>query len=174
MQTGVLERTTTVISYVPMRTHQVSDQCAMASLREDLHGICGRDWYAFVMLSSGHLLERGNADWGLRPDETKRDIMRRLAIRLNSEIANGGHWVVAWNMGENELSAIYRDRDGDMQFSIDFDEAWDKPAEGYIARFVQRCQEAFDQWFLIVFKEVDVRPEETIKRALGESSQTAH
>lgn len=154
---------------VPLKLHAVPAEIVLAGLRRDLDQIAGPGWYAVLLMAEGWGIERGAGDWCNLPDELRRDLMRRLAIRLNHEMPNSGHWVVAWNTGEDELVVLYRDADGDLQFTVDFQDRWSALREMPFEHVMQRCQEAFDHWFLIVFKGVEVKPEQTVKQAQGQA-----
>lgn len=152
--------------YTPTRTHRIADSVVMASLRDDLDEFAGRGWYACLLLGSGHGIMRGAADWGRKPNVARRDLMREICVALNRQEHRGGHWVVAWNTGDDEMVVLWRDKDGDLQFTVDFDDAWEEMRRAPVDLQVQRCVEAWIEWDHRVHERVEVREENTRKRAL--------
>lgn len=156
-----------------VRLHGVPDEIVMAGLREDLDSFCGEPvvgvgWYACVLFADGRGFLGGPELWCAEPGEDKRDLMVRLARRLNREMAHGGHWVTAWH-SEGHLVVLWRDVDGDLQFTTEFDDAWERFRHQSDEDTLAVCQASYDEWYERVHHWVDVRPQETKKRAQGQT-----
>lgn len=157
------------------KTHRVDDRCVLAGLPEDLVVTAGPHWYACVLGASGKGFMRGRQMFGAKPAAHECELLRTLCIRLNGEMPNDGHWVTVWNPAVDELVALYRDKDGDLQFTVDLAEREGTPTTANIDTYLQRCAEAFDQWFLLTRKHAEMRPVEgeTFKRALGQAAPSS-
>lgn len=152
------------------RLHEVGDKCVMARLTEDLAGVCGRPWFAMLVFKDGCGVQRGSETWMEKPDAPRQALMRRVLETLNNEIPHQGHWVVAWHMNEDEMVCLFRDQDGDLQFTVDFAQPVVEMIDQPTSAFIQTAQQAWSEWYEAVYQDVGIRQEDTFKRALGEKS----
>lgn len=149
---------------VPAGLHRVGDEACIASLAYQLDTLVSKAWVAAVILSDGTGSMR-TANVAVRwPSRGVQSQLVGIAIALNGHEAQDGHWVVALNTAENELVALWRDRDGDVQAVWEIGDPntvadWtdlDFAAQAHAALATMREQHA----------KVDVRPHETTPRAL--------
>jgi hypothetical protein len=154
--------------------HRLSDEIVMAGLvfprnplsfafEADIPGGYGHGWYACVMFSDGRGTLRGESQITALPPEDIADRLYYLAVRLNRDEHRGGHWVTLWAKGC--INAFWRDRDGDLQFSIGFDDAWPRMRHLTVDEFASRCIAAHDEW-REQMKQIDASNMPTFKRAL--------
>lgn len=161
------QKTTPVTFFAGMALHAVPDEIVFASLAQHLVIEAGPFWYAVVGLGNGAMSRRGAQDWGYIPAQDLLERMIVLAIRLNKEVHQGGHWVVVANP-ENRIKALWRDRDGDLQFSVMRDEPWARERRTSPDDFIEQCSEAWGAWRDEMVHTLQVKPESTKKIAQGE------
>lgn len=148
------------------RFHAVRDEIVCLALAEQFAYYAGPGWYGMILCSDGRGFERGEQDWGQRPDDEQRERMTGVLVAANREIANGGHWTVAWSMIEDALVVLYRDADGDVQFS------WESPRwhefKGWCVKDVLDQLATAHLTWQRVSREVEARPEQQVRLARGE------
>ena len=98
-------------------------------------------------------------------------------------VRNDGNWRVAWTYpGDlvtanglvltNHLSVIecqWTDLDGDVSFVVEIDEPFNRFVRTPVTVWVSQCEQAYQE--AVGWKQdVDIRPEQTFKRRLGQSS----
>ena len=154
--------------YVGGHVHKVPDEIASLKVRDDLVLEAGPRWIACVLLANGNgALAPSSRDLMMPWLDEQVDFIRRLAIRLNKEHAAGGHWLTALD-DEQDWYALWRDGDGDLQFSISDSEPWERGKRQPIEDAIGVCIEAWHEWHREIFGVLDVRPHETFKRAQGQ------
>lgn len=151
--------------------HRVPSEIVHARLREDLDTYCEGPWYAVILYDDGRGSMRGVERNTSAPEEEVIDRMVEFATRLNVELHNGGHWIVAW--GASRLSAIWRDGDGDMHVDICFDDPWPRIKEMSVADMCQQAHRAGEQ-YLEAMRMLDLKNAQMVKRALGEQNIRTH
>lgn len=124
-----------------------------------------------IKLKSGVVV---NAEHFYKITAWQDDYARRLVKFLNYEMNHDGVWAVAWcNPTDDgyatEIRFGFQDMDGDFQFLIGSDLTLvDLQTRDDVRRHGKVCEEAYQQWRTWQ-KDVDVRPEQTIKAAKGQS-----
>lgn len=114
-------------------------------------------------------------DFGLALPYEYQALAEQFCLDLNKDLHHDGKWTVTW-YGFDFLRARYTkiawsffDADDDLQFTVDAD-------DGFLAVFMsigdrmQHCEDAYNQW-RETLKLNDIRPQDTIKAALGEKSK---
>lgn len=153
--------------YAGGHVHLVPDEIATVGLREHLLHEIGKDFYACILLANGNgRLMPSTPYLSFQPDEERSNHIYRLAIAANRGAAHGGHWITA--LSEHDWFALWRDGDGDHQFTIKSDEPWARERRQPLEDFVQLCEAAWQTWHEQVIQRLDVRPGETFKRAQGQ------
>ena len=150
--------------------HRVPTEVVFAGLREDCAEFLGQGWYACVLLSDGSGVLRGNRERTKEPAQEVRDKMLAVAVMLNREQHNDGHWVIAW--ADGRLHMLWRDMDGDLQFVFEIDEPWVRVKDWPDTEFSARAEAGFRQWQEHM-RAAERKPDELIRRALGEKPKTA-
>jgi len=124
-----------------------------------------------VMLPSGVLI---NAENFFQITPWQDDYARRLVRFLNYELSHDGVWAVCWcNPTEDgyatELRYGFQDEDGDLQIALASDLTLvDLQTVDDVKRHGNVVEQAYQKW--VEWKEeVDVRPDQTIKAAQGQS-----
>lgn len=137
-----------------------------AGLLDQLREEYGESWYACVMFAEGHCSMRGATDTTPEPAWQTRDAMFRCSVKLNRDLHHGGCWTVVWHL--DRMSFMWRDEDGDAAFIQQFDEPWIRIKGWSTEEFCQRADAAWEAWRELLTKVFERKPEETIRRALGE------
>lgn len=123
-----------------------------------------------VLLPSGIVV---NAENFFKITAWQDDYARRLVKFLNYEMRHDGVWAVAWCNSTvdgyaTELRMGFQDLDGDFQFLIGSDLTLvDLQTRDDARRHGKVCEDAYQQWRGWQ-RDVDVKPEQTIKAALGQ------
>lgn len=154
-----------------LKLHSVTnDRTVFAGAAEDVATFAaenGGDWYACVMLSDGRGALRGPNLWGLAPSAKRVQLMLDVAVHLNRYLHHDGHWILAWKPHADELVAIWRDRDGDAQFPIDFSDRGDTLCDQPMTWFAEQADEAHRIWTERM-RWVELGKGQTYRRAQGE------
>ena len=150
--------------------HRVPTEVVFASLRDDCLTFLGASWYACVLLSDGSGVMRGSRTTTRKPAQDVLDRMMEVAELLNREHHEGGHWVIAWAGARFHL--LWRDGDGDLQFTVEVDEPWERVRGMPSTEISNRGVIGHAQW-LEHMRAAERKPEETILRALGEKPHSA-
>lgn len=158
---------------VLMPMHKVPHHIVIASLLNQLRDEFGDFWWAVIVLNDGTVISRPDRNWQTMPDEEKLELIEKMATKLNSELHHGGHWVTVWTAND-EWAAMFRDQDGDLQFTVSQDEPWARIRDWPIEDHCKQAAAAHDAWREIRDKHVGVRPDQTIKRALGQKPTSIH
>lgn len=146
--------------------HRVPDGIVQAAVADQLTKHIGRNWIACLITSLGHGVIRGSAAGVGTPDRNIQSLLTGIAIALNKHESREGHWVVAMNLDEHEVAAIWRDQDGDVHLAIDFGEpvkigAWTE------IDFAAQASAALDE-LKKRHRDLDKAKLPEIRRALGE------
>lgn len=110
-------------------------------------------------------------DNGLTVHVTQQAFAHRLIRILNKEVWLDGAWVVGWTHGGNRLMIIYIDADGDPQFTIENDEPVSVIMSVEPLKYAEDAWDAYHLW-KENRKALDLRPDETFKRAQGEKPKS--
>jgi thiamine phosphate synthase YjbQ (UPF0047 family) len=116
-----------------------------------------------------------------RPMEVQKIAAMELCTFLNREMHHGGRWVVGWAGQTNEVTPgglivfgvpttmglVWLDQDEDVQFTVEIDERLDDIIRSGPEHWCDQAEQAWREWASHI-KEVDVRPDQTIKAAQGE------
>ena len=94
--------------------HRVPDGIVQASVADQLTKHIARRWLACLITSTGHGVIRGHGPGAGTPDRLLQAQLVGIAIALNKHECREGHWVVALNLVEHEICAMWRDQDGDV------------------------------------------------------------
>lgn len=150
--------------------HRIPTQIALAGLQPTLMSLYGLAWYACVMFSDGRGTMRGPLTTTPRPAQDVIDRLFDIAVLANHSIAHDGHWVAVWD--GSRMSMLWRDQDGDAQFTVDYDEPWTRVAPWSANDMVERAEAGYVAWAERM-RAVDRRSQDTIKAAQGERSAAA-
>lgn len=156
--------------HVGKSLHPVATEVVFAGLREDCKDLLGPGWYACVLLSDGTGVMRGNS---LRTPKPSKDVTDRLVdigVMLNRELHHGGHWVTAW--AEEHIHMLWRDQDGDLQFTIEVDDPWMRVRLWPDTEFTDRAEVSMAQWKEHM-RAAERKPDEVYRRALGEKAPSS-
>lgn len=147
--------------------HRVPDEIVMKRLRQDLHVHLGGDWWALVLFTDGRWVSRGAKD-GARPPKVETMILlQRIAVALNTQAAQDGHWVVAL-VPSGEVHALWRDGDGDAHAVLEFDEKGPR-LHGWTGDQFAGQAEASLNLYRAQHAKVEAAPGQMIRRTLGEA-----
>lgn len=121
--------------------------------------------------ASGIIYWRGR---GPEPDPMRKAIAEELLRWLNKEVWLDGQWVVCWcdfrleTACYTRLAWCFLDKDNDLLFEVETDE----PPEVIMLTIPDRVEHAMQAWmeWKQTMQDVGVRPEHTIKAALGQKS----
>lgn len=170
----LLQNTQETVSSVPFSLHKVPDGVVTAGLSDDLDDNYGVRWWIVLALSDGRIISFGRDNWGQVPDAINVKRIKDLAVELNRDHHFDGHWVVGYNFTDNEVFALWRDKDGDSQFDYSMDRLTGHALDSRLYPQIDNCVKAHKTWREWVFKDMETRPQDTFKRALGEKSGAAH
>lgn len=120
-------------------------------------------------------LERTNGDfkhfsYGYTADAGEVVVARDLVKTLNREIAHDGAWVVQWCLGGRHLNALWLDKDGDIQFTVEFEEDAYGMAETKLGHWIEQCDEAFQYWHKMMIQALAPSPEQLFQKAKGQKN----
>lgn len=130
----------------------------------------GYGW-AVAQKTNGDIKTACNAPPGNRPHIFQQDFAYSLLKKLNSQIPNGGSWTVSWCDGWRKLVILWLDKDGDIQFPVEDEELISDILNAGPDHFVGQCAEAWQLWKGCM-DVLELKPEETYKRAQGERRPT--
>lgn len=151
------------------RLHSVPAEIVRAGLRADLDDLAeGTVWYSVIALEDGKIAcapSAGARFRGLLVPDTAFDLMLRIATIANRDCHHDGHWIVAW--AQDEIRAAWRDKNGDMEFTQEFADAWGRLARRPDSHFVE-ILEACHQKYREMIRELEIKPDQTFRRILGE------
>lgn len=154
----------------PPHLHRVPDGIATSAAADQIRKFYGDDWIGCLILADGKGVFRPSRAGLGQPDRLLQALMAGVAIALNRHQARDGHWIVLLNLKEEEISAIWRDRDGDLQATLDF------PAPAEIASwtdidFGRLAAAALDEKDARQ-RTLEVKPDQQFRAALGEKAPT--
>lgn len=149
-----------------MRVHGVPENIVMASLAGHLHRHVSPGWYAAILFSDGTGLALGETDDVPEPAEHVIQWMGRVAMTLNRELHQGGHWIVAWS-DSLEPVLLWRDGDGDLHVAVEVAVKADKLDAYGLDRVVQFAAEAQAEG-RIRLGLLALSQGQIVKRALGQ------
>lgn len=166
------------------RLHTVADEIVTADLRNQLFRLCGPHWWACLIRSGGKGLFRPSHELMDAIDEERRLYAIALTTKLNAYLANGGHWVVAWVPSARSVvndpakraegikwvwSALWRDMDGDVQFTVECTEPWVRMRRDGVDPHVESAAQAFAQWIEHKKHVLGISDSQTFRQAQGEA-----
>lgn len=103
------------------RFHQVPADIAAAGLTGQLNRYASGQWTGFLLYGDGFGIAMPSSPTVPElPDELWQHL-RLWSEALNREMAEDGHWIVAWDHTEGEARLLWRDGDGDLQIVIEID-----------------------------------------------------
>lgn len=149
------------------RLHRVPDDMVVMRLRDQIVNDLGLGWYAVVMFGDGRGTMRGCDVTVPEPEEAISTFLFYLAVRLNRECHHDGHWVVVWSKNRI-IHLMFRDRDGDLQFSHSIDDAWTRVEAAGIAAIVEQAEIAHATWSNLLFGGIAPREDQLYRAARGE------
>src|SRR5882672_3985132 len=143
---------------------------------------------AFVQLSNGDLEIHSNG-----PDAGPNEQMFALDVLtyLNMELHHDGAWCIVFThfatdgrtlglisslIGEHKrLAFLWVDKDGDVQFTMDCEQAivW-AMTEMTVHDWAGQCEAAWGLWAHTMRAVLDPQPNEMFKRAQGQNAPTVH
>jgi hypothetical protein len=147
--------------------HGLDDDVVMARLRQDLDEECGPGWWAVLLFGDGRGIMRGQHSRVMAPDEERRERALQLAVALNRKLDVGGHWVTGWTAG-GMLKILFRDGDGDLQFTVDGAESWERMRHWPVDSHLVTCANAMAVWTETIRHKLELAPSQQIRAALGE------
>jgi len=146
--------------------HRVPDGIATASVADQLRTHVGPRWIACLITSSGHgVIRPSQPNMGVIGTITQA-LLAGITIALNYHAARAGQWVVAHNLDENEVTALWRDQDGDAQLTTTFGDP-DTIAKWTDVDFATLAVTALDHTEE-THRALEKDRQPTIRRALGE------
>ncbi len=152
-------------------THRLEDDRVTIGLAHQLNTEYGQSWYAMATFSNGRVFCFGRTDTSDAPPVEVLSAMLACAYRANLELHHDGCWIVIWHL--DRLSFMWRDGDGDAQFLDQVDEPWDRARLMGVDNILERIETAWQTWHEMMFHQFERKPEETIKRALGQQPHTS-
>ena len=152
------------------RLHRLPTETVFAGLLNDCVTFLAPGWYACVLLADGSGVMRGRMPSTREPAQDIRDKMMAIGEMLNRELDHLGHWIVAWAGGH--LHMLWRDADGDLQFTCEIDEPWPRVKAWPDTVFAERAETSYQQW-LEHMRAAERKQDETYRRALGEAPPTS-
>lgn len=153
-------------------SHLPADHVVGADLAPQLDQYVGGGWYVMIVTQGGQLMRWGKFDFGVMPDDPRLAAMKRTCLDLNGQAAYDGHWAVAFNRGEDEMVALWRDGDGDVHAIVDFTGRWWDPSVWPPAEVLRKAAEAVEYWRSETSNVLESRPSELYRKALGEKPPT--
>ena len=120
-------------------------------------------------------LEQSNGDfkyfcYGYTADAGEVVVAHELIKTLNRDIAHDGAWVIQWCLGGRHLNALWLDVDGDVQFTVEFEEDAYGMAENELGNWISQCEEAFQFWHKMMIQALAPSPEQLFKKAKGQKN----
>lgn len=163
-----------------------------ASQRFKMHKVNGEDvkfripgpFRAVIEAEGGQRLEFGT---GPALMMEQRMLAEDLVTALNKHLHHDGCWMFSFcdpapkskiQIGSGReygrFVILWMDRDGDIQFPIECS----RPFHVYLTEgpnaLIEKCEKAYQQWFLYMRTILDPQPDELYKRALGEAPKVLH
>jgi hypothetical protein len=139
------------------KSHKVPDHIVVRHLIDDLDEYCDGPWSAVLIKSNGAGILRCAAGAPSVPGDVAEKMIA-IADMLNRELHFEGHWVVAW--ADSEITLLWRDIDGDLQFTNTFAEPWARVRNWPVTEFVQRAQLAWSRWHDFTVHGLDLRADQ--------------
>lgn len=120
-------------------------------------------------------LERSNGDfkyfsYGYTADAGEIAVAKNLIQVLNKEIAHNGAWVSQWCLGGRHLNVLWIDRDGDPQFTVEFEEDAYGMAFVELNHWTSQCEDAFLLWQKMMIHALAPSSDQLFKRAKGQKN----
>jgi hypothetical protein len=135
-----------------------------------------------IQAEGGHVVEFGT---GPELCMVQRMVAEDMVIELNRQLHHDGCWlfnfatpepkpavVVETGRRYGRFAILWMDADGDIQFAIDCERAFEKTIEEGPAALAEKCERAFT-WWRWQRGLLEIRPGETFKKALGEQAPSA-
>ena len=145
--------------------HNVPNDIAMAAVRDQLDSQFPQGWWACVLLSDGRGTLCPDGKTRNSPGLAQQDRIVSVCLMLNKDLHHDGHWIGAWS--NHRFSILFRDRDGDLQFTIEFDEPWERLTRWTDQEFVDRAETGYVT-YADQISRVNLKPEHLFKQAQGE------
>lgn len=108
------------------RFHRVENDVACAGLIGQLNRHVGKRWTGFLLYADGSGISMPSGPDVPAIGADLWNHLRGWAEALNAQMADGGHWVVAWDHAAGEARLLFRDDDGDLQVVVEIDERMPK------------------------------------------------
>ena len=111
------------------------------------------------------------------PSLAQTDFAIRLGRALNARANEGGAWLVAWTDPDaaglpTRIALGWVDRDGDMPFTVDSEEAVGALERAGVDRLVAQAHEAWRE-YRAHLRDCEIAPRQMIRRRRGERPRDA-
>ena len=150
--------------------HRVPNEIATAGLTHQLDSLF-KSWFCCLMFTGGNGTLRGDGRKAPKPSREASERLVDLCVRVNRDLHHDGHWVGVW--ASSRIALLWRDGDGDSQFTIDFDEPWSRVRDWTVNEMAERAEGAHKEW-LNRMRIVEQSRDATIKQAQGERSRAVN
>ena len=144
--------------------HWVPDEISGLRLKEDITEMCGPHWWAVILRAGGEGAIMPSHVFCKPLSQDRMEWLLDVAVELNTELHQGGHWVLAWS--PKAFTALWRDHEGGLQFEVTNTEPWARVRQWGQDWFIGLCAEAWAEWKLTM-KELDPREDQMIRLKPG-------
>jgi hypothetical protein len=146
--------------------HRVPDEVVARNALEDIEAQTEtEDYFAAIAFRDGRILLRpATAGMPPIPAEVAEKLIECAKVS-NRDLHHDGHWL--WAAGDGYLTAIFRDKDGDIWFENTFAETWARLRRMPTVDWVQTLEGCWQEARLR-FRGLEIKPEQlTTESARG-------
>ena len=158
-----------------MRPYEFDGKLLVAGLAPQLEAAHVEGPCALVFWRGGPAEPEMRLAGAIRPTVEQGLYAKRLCRMLNAEMHMHGMWLVVWSEPEprtkvpHRLVALFKDADGDINFSLDSEDPYERMLVEPVENWGQDAARAVLQ-HTDMMRKMDITQREQIKQALGEPS----
>lgn len=145
----------------------VSEYVIGADGRQAVMGFNPGSYWAAIQRTNGDV-RRFACDLKETPPDEKQVWLMQILRGLNKELGHDGRWVVGWTHGNTRFIIMWLDEDGDIQFTVENDEAWAIMVTQEWNHWMSQAEEAWRYWHKMMREVLDPGPDALHKRAQGQ------
>jgi hypothetical protein len=145
-----------VVDRIEGSTHQVEDGPLGARVRAIAdHEAGGKGWIVYLVRRNGfvHRAESPTTAETVRPCEEKQAFARLLCVRLNTEVACEGAWLVIL-AGDDRIVCAWKAPDGSVPLMCEDDEPWARQRLVPIETFLTNAEVAIRKYAYSIMQDL--------------------